>query len=553
MKKKILFKTIPAAAMCLVTVAANMSASAAEVSKLPVRSGAQFNYESSGAKPSPYTPSGTALRYDGELPSSYTTQTTGIRNQGASNSCWAFSGLGALEAFLSREGKGDFDFSEQHLAWWVTEDYNSDGIGWLTPNLDYGGYSMMSAGYLASWQGPKLESDLPYLTSGNNTVPENMDSLETQCGVTGILYVSNDMESIKTAIIKYGGIATSFNNGSGYNADKSNYYQSYESQFFSGHAVTIIGWDDDYSRFNFDPSDQPEHDGAWLAKNSWGEHKGDNGYIWISYDDPYVLNDSVWGSNVAVTSVRTLTGYDKLYQNEIYGSTYYTYLSDGNHILKKATFANVFDFDGEYSHLSEVIFETQAKDAQYTVYYIPVSGGKPTADRSKWTRLASGFVDHTGYIKADVSGAVELEGTAAVGVEIDAASTGGMAQLGVDEWLSKSDGEYIFMPDARRNQSFIIDGKNVHDLLDVYKANNDDIGGTLVIKAVASKDILGDPNDDFVISSEDSLITLRNAVGFDDGLTQLQLTNCDVNFDSVITSEDALMIMRRSLGLLPEF
>ncbi len=515
-------------------------------------SGAMIFNESSGVKPSPYMPSGTVLHSGSALPSSYRTETTGIRNQGGSNSCWAFSGLGALEAYMSHNGRGDFDFSEQHLSWWATKTYNDDGIGWLTPNLDYGGYSMISGGYLASWQGPKAEEDLPYVLYGNNNLPDNMDDLETQFGVTGIMYVNNDIESVKTAVFNYGGVATSFNNGSGYNADKSNYYQSYTSSYFSGHAVTIIGWDDSYSRFNFDPSDQPEQDGAWLAKNSWGDQKGDEGYLWISYYDKYVL-DSIWGSNLAITAVRTLNGYDRLYQNEIYGATYYTYLSGENGMIPKATFANVFNFDDVHKYLREVIFETQAQGAQYTVYYIPLKSGKPDTDRNNWTELANGTADSSGYIKADVSGAVEVSGKAAIGVEIDASKSGGWAQLGVDEWLVNSSGDYIFMPDARKNQSFIIDGSNVYDLLDVYLKNGDEIGGTLVIKAVAGSDVLGDPNDDACVTSEDALIALRETVGIFTGLTDLQLNNCDVNFDGVVTSEDALMILRRSLGLLAEF
>ncbi len=36
------------------------------------------------------------------------------------------------------------------------------------------------------------------------------------------------------------------------------------------HAVTIVGWDDNYSKENFLNDHMPPHDGAWLVKNSWG-------------------------------------------------------------------------------------------------------------------------------------------------------------------------------------------------------------------------------------------------------------------------------------------
>lgn len=78
----------------------------------------------------------------------------------------------------------------------------------------------------------------------------------------------------------------------------------------ASHAVTIVGWDDDYARENFgNPTlegdvdeRRPPADGAWLVKNSWGawgedapnhadwgtDEDGDghgDGYFWLSYYD----------------------------------------------------------------------------------------------------------------------------------------------------------------------------------------------------------------------------------------------------------------------------
>ncbi len=72
----------------------------------------------------------------------------------------------------------------------------------------------------------------------------------------------------------------------------------------ANHVVTIVGWDDSYSKDNFanDTGKLPDGDGAWLVKNSWGsgtesfpngqvspwgilENGSHTGYCWISYYD----------------------------------------------------------------------------------------------------------------------------------------------------------------------------------------------------------------------------------------------------------------------------
>lgn len=507
--------------------------------------------EDSGVGIAPFSVPGKVLEPSGALPSSYKTETTGIRNQSGNNTCWAFSGIGTLEAFLSKQDKGLNDLSEQHLAWWATAFYNdNDGTGWLHRSLASGGYSMTSAGYFASWQGPKLESDLPYVGS---TYPEGMKDYPNVFNVTGIQYINNDITSIKTAVKNYGAVGTSFNSGSGYSNGRKCYYSNKEVSRFSGHAVTVIGWDDDYSRFNFEDYHRPPADGAWLVKNSWGEDSGDEGYLWISYYDLYAFNTDVWGENIAFTSVRTANSYDKIYQNEEYGATYYTYMTDNEgEYYNRITFANVFDFDDEHNYLDSVVFQTLNENSDYTVYYIPVSNGEPVTDKSQWVYLNSGVIDNTGYIRVSAKAAVIPSGIGAIGVEIDGTAVNDYASIGVDEWLTDQSGEFIFKPDPKRGDSFIITDDNAYDLLDVYENNDDDIGGTLVIKAITTTNIIGDVDGDGESTVADALYVLRASVHLED-LNSEQQINADVNFDGNITSEDSLYILRRSVSLITDY
>ena len=80
-------------------------------------------------------------------------------------------------------------------------------------------------------------------------------------------------------------------------------HYTYETEYPT-HAVTIVGYDNSYNKTNFgggDTAKQPEGDGAWLVKNSWGadtesfpnkmswgEENSEGkstGYFWISYYD----------------------------------------------------------------------------------------------------------------------------------------------------------------------------------------------------------------------------------------------------------------------------
>lgn len=57
------------------------------------------------------------------------------------------------------------------------------------------------------------------------------------------------------------------------------------------HDVVVVGWDDNFPKENF--TIQPEGDGAFICKNSWGEEFGDDGYFYVSYYDTKICRKSV--------------------------------------------------------------------------------------------------------------------------------------------------------------------------------------------------------------------------------------------------------------------
>lgn len=569
MNKKATLKRISAGVItCALLVSAVATANAAEIESKPLRAviaseptntykqyleGKVTQDENAGSKISPYVSRSSAVRTSSALPAAYKSVTTDVRDQGAYNTCWAFSALGTLETYLVKDGKGINDLAEAHLAWWSTSEYNSDGYGWQMANIDTGGYSLIGAGYLTSWMGAKSEADFPY----NNSclaLPSNMDSAKNQYNVTGLVFVDNDIESVKSAIYEYGAVATSYNSGDGYNDDYTAYYSGEETYYFAGHAITIVGWDDNYSVSNFNESNRPSQNGAWLIKNSWGKDVCDEGYLWISYEDRYLLDPNTWGVSYAVTSARTANSYDKLYQNETAGATYSTYMLDesNNFFYTDVTYVNLFDFDSEHNKLESVIFCCENLGADYTVYYIPVVDNAPVADQSKWQELASGVVTQTGYVNAATKVFNVPSGKGAIGVNIDSTSNEEPAFGCVSEWLGDGTGEYIFMPKQMRNQSFVIAGGEVTDLVDIYLSVDDNIGGTLVIKALTTSNIIGDINGDNRITTMDAFMLQRSVAGLIN-LDSDATINSDVNYDGRPSALDAFLIQKKTAGLIKEF
>lgn len=244
--------------------------------------------------------SNSYIKVKGEtFPSSYSLVSLGevspVRNQMQTGTCWAFTTNEMIESNLLKKNKLALSFSARHLEYYTSRNFldgtNYDGLNRV---VDDGGNFFMSLNYLKNNYGPVLESDMPFENNTNKLYLSNIKNKPVAADVNTTFLLPNGesgcTDSVKNAIkshlMNYGAVGTMimFNRSSAYYNESTNsyYYNGTESV---NHAVTIVGWDDNYAVTNFSSSRRPTTKGAWLIKNSYGTSFGDNGYFYVSYND----------------------------------------------------------------------------------------------------------------------------------------------------------------------------------------------------------------------------------------------------------------------------
>lgn len=498
---------------------------------------------------------------DISLPSKYSSRDLGyvteIKQQ-KYNECWAVSGISVFESKLLKEGFSVQNMSFDHLNIWATR--HSSGKGWQRSYKD-GGYSWSAIGYLTSWQGGVETEDLGDFDITSGITSDDIDTSLAKYGTTSVEYLyKNDTDSIKRAIMENGGVYGAYAT-SAYclSSDRLSYFmpESYSGSSIN-HGVEIVGWDNNYARSNFNGSvgEKPKKPGAWLARNSYGNSNSLGGYFWISYEDKYIF-DSRYHPLYTINSVQEIDEHTRLEQKEIYGATIDIEIEN----CKEVAYLNRFDFSNGYNTLDKVIFETECKNADYTIFYVPDgNSSKPVADKSKWIKLYSGTADYSGYICADISDYTLPLGYGSIAVVINTERlNSGLdssdeeyknPSIGTCEWVTNGDtGEYMFINDSHYGDSYIFYDNNMCDLLDWYRQeNNDDLGGTLVIKAVttgigAEVSLLGDVTLDGQVNITDATEIQKYLAGSVE-FSEVRKLNADVNGDGNISISDATTIQK---------
>ncbi len=338
---------------------------------------------------------------------------TPIKSQGMYGTCWAHSAIESAQTSLLSSDPF-IDLSELHTSYFTY--YGEDQLKIDSDDtygiLAEGGTARMVANLWSQWIGPVNESKLPYSAVDFFDKSSEIESMRRQHDYILRNAYSLDYDETRSNFDEINSLIKEFvYNGRGvslsFMSDKifawsSEYSSSYTKRLprFANHAVTIVGWDDDFSARNFNRT--PEGNGAWLCKNSWGTDDGENGYMWLSYYDKSIgdltvfeLDDadehSILYQHDSFIPIQTLSAYESpdtngpSYMADIYSGTEKSEISAiGTYIYNAGT---------EY----EITVYTDLRDE-----LIPTSG-KPS-------HTTKGKIDLTGFVTIDLDEPVLYSG-----------------------------------------------------------------------------------------------------------------------------------------------
>lgn len=276
-------------------------------------------------------------------------QQINVKDQKKSQACWAFSFSSILETSIAKQyNKVSKEYSPMHIEYVTAQMFNR--------TLGSGAGSRLSTAYCVSGNGPVEETQMPfdsvyndetgyksienvgsldktvaarvketkefaniYKKVNNGTIECFGDSTYTKQYTSDEVKVARDL--VKQHIKTYGAVSADIfiDTDNYYNVDTAAYnYNNYDNKSTVNHVVSIVGWDDNYSIDNFKEGNKPTTKGAYIVLNSYGSSWGDNGYMYISYEDACV-EENLMGIRDIEEYDNGEKDYDKIYQYDELG------------------------------------------------------------------------------------------------------------------------------------------------------------------------------------------------------------------------------------------
>lgn len=406
---------------------------------------------------------------------------TPVKYQALTNWCWAYSAASVLETAMIKAGISDInkaDLSEASLAYYMYH-RNDNGlkdplrlmIGDTNTYCDaytydydftmYSGNTKFVSEFLTTNMGVKYESYYTREQAENGILPDLYKAYTDQaCVLKNAIYPASDKESIKSAIQTYGSICAAIYWDEYYYEGNDGYlYMNYDTSAYSyydldiddndneddptNHEITIIGWDDNYSYTNFTDSSNVTTNGAWIAKNSWSDKWGNDGFFYISYEDNSL-------TPMVTFSVSAPNSYDNNYNYTGSSGNYQWYYYN----CASTMYANVYTAKGR-EQITEVSFDSQSPDMDYSIQiYKNVSDKtRPDSGTPALDTPIVGKTTDTGIYTLPLTEAVYLDPGErySIVVELFCPPNGNMA-IGIEYYADY--GWFIANPSLAQYQSF---------------------------------------------------------------------------------------------------
>jgi C1A family cysteine protease len=452
---------------------------------------------------------------------------TPVKDQGSAGSCGIFASFASLDSYLIPIDSYQWDFSENNMKNLLSKDYPEG----FDRTHDAGAGSHMATAYLTRWTGPILESDDPY-NPGSGVSPTNKT---VQKHVQEVFFLpprnnSTDSGLIKKTIKEKGGIWAAYDVNWNCFGSKNGYdYVTYynpalvSSSSPNGHAICIVGWDDNFSRYEF--TSTPPGNGAFICKNSWGTGTGINGsgYFYISYYDANLgMENSIW-SELCVFEAESPNNYQKIYQYDPLGWT----TEYGYNNLKYAWVANVFKANSS-ENLKAIGFYTPIPDVNYEVHIYRAPSSPPAGGTEVYN--STGIFEFPGYHTIPIEQVIPLSTGQNFSIVVKISSESNIkfpAEYNFDNYSSKAS--------AHPGESYIsLDGTSWEDVTKYSSTTN------FCVKAYTSAPDTQAP----VINS----VTLNNTTPKTGDLIRVSVNAIDnVSVTSVETSGSQLTYLSGNL------
>ncbi len=395
-----------------------------------------------------------------ELPQAYDVRKDGIDitiEAQRYGDCWAFAALDLLQINGQKQGIiGNIDLSERHLAYYTyhsvcgTSGQQSEegttflDYGQTTQCFWYGGKYDYAIRSLSSYLGAVPEEEAPY-SEAALPLPDAGDAYSSAILRLKGAYAfpAADRNMLKRMVLQYGAVGITYCSSLGY-YEYDTAAQYCPDDMRADHAVTVIGWDDDYRKENF--RTQPESDGAWLVQNTWGTVFGDQGFFWLSYEDASIA-ETAYVLEAAADSCSYIYQCDNT-------------ILDGSEMAEgKLQVANCYTLEsvrGCEEILRAVNITVPTGGMEYRLELYDLTGGKSIGEQSLLTEPVTGQIAFPGNITIELPDGVVLPYGARVGVALTL--YGEMAGIYTDTTLTS--GRIVCCGEGGMDTSYIMtDGR----------------------------------------------------------------------------------------------